>query len=364
METEKVRISTAQFFIMMFIARTATALGINARALGGENMLESAVSWLLAMGAGLVISLPLWGLYRQCPSLSVGEAAVQAFGKLGRVVPALYLLYFVLCGGISLGMFEIFLLDTVNPDFSSNLVICAILAVAVYGALRGIETAARCAGCVFAIFLLGTGLVFGITAFRFSPENVEPVFQNGPAQTIRGAVVFLARTSVFADMAVLLPIARGRKAAGFWGWAGGSTLFVVLLLLLLAGCLGPYAATQNFPVYTLSSLTEVRSMQRLDAVFAGIWMMGLIVKLSCELYACRVCFASAASRKLPKTAVLSCAAAVLALAFLAAENKPAQAVLLDGGLLLPATVLTAGALPLLVLVGHRLKFRKQRGKSK
>lgn len=358
METGKIRISSAQFFVMMFVSRVVTAMGINAGYLGGENMLEAVVSWLFAMAAGLLISLPIWAMHRQCPERSIGEMACDAWRRAGRVIPALYLLYFMLCGGISLGMFEIFLLDTVNPDFSAVLVVCAMLGVAVYGALRGVETVARCAACVFALLILGTGLVFGITASRFEPENLAPLFQNGFFQTLQGAGLFLARTAVFADMAVLLPMVRGRKAAGFFGWAGGSTFFIVLMLLLLAGCLGPYGATQNFPVFVLSSMTEVRSMQRLDAVFVGLWMMGLIIKLSCELYACRVCAASLFGKKLPRSSVLFCGAAVLVLALLAAESRTFRGFVLDVRVLLPATVLTGGALPLLVFAGHRAKFGK------
>ena len=145
---------------------------------------------------------------------------------------------------------------------------------------------------MFVVMLLGCGLVFGIVAVRFDAKNLEPLFQHGLAQTGQGMALFLARTSLFADMAVLLPQVNGRKGRGFTGWLIGVGAFVSLTILLIAGCLGRYAYTQNFPVYVLASLTEVRSLQRLDAVFTGVWMMGLIIKLAIDLYACRVCFYS------------------------------------------------------------------------
>ena len=60
-------------------------------------------------------------------------------------------------------------------------------------------------------------------------------------------------------------------------------------LTLVAGCLGPYAASQNFPLFTLASLTQIHSLQRLDTVFIGVWIAGLVIRAALELYACRVC---------------------------------------------------------------------------
>lgn len=358
MEAPKHKISSAQFFVMMFVSRVVVTISLNARYLGGENMLDAIVSCVLAMVLGLVIALPIWWLHGRWPALSVGDAAQAAMGKAGKAVPLFYIFYFVLINGASLGLFQIFLMDTVNPEFSAALAIAAILAVALYGAFRGIETVARCAACVFAILLLGTALVFSIVAFRFDPENLEPLFVNGWSQTFRGTALFVARTSIFADMVVLLPMVRGRKKAGFLGWAVGTTLFISLLLLLLAGCLGPYAATQNFPVYSLSSITEVRSMQRLDAVFVGMWMTGLVIKLACDIYACRVCFASLHGKRISKTAVFVTGGAILLLAFATAELRTVQRLLLDTRLLLSCTVLTGAVLPLLVLGISWLRKKK------
>lgn len=355
------KISSAQFFVMMFVSRVVVTIALNARFLGGENMLDSILSYLLAMALGFLIALPVWALDKRHPEQNVGDAAQAAWGKAGKLVPLFYILYFILVNGASLGLFQIFLLDTVNPDFSSALTVAAILGVALYGALRGIETVARCASCVFAFLLAGAALVFGIVAFRFQGENLEPAFYNGLSQTVQGIFLFISRTSVFADMAILLPMVRGKRVRGFAGWAGGTALFVSVLLLLLQGCLGRYAATQNFPVYALSSITEIRSMQRLDAIFVGVWMMGLIVKLACDIYACRVCFFSLSGKRRPRLSVILTGSLVLALAFTMAENRAVQNLLLNTHLLFWCAVFTGFLLPLLVLGGELLSRRKERG---
>lgn len=349
---QKYNVSAVQFFIAMFVSRVVATIALNARFTGGESMLDNTVSCLISMALGFLVALPIWALQGRYPEKSVGEAALAVFGKGGRLVPLCYLLYFILVNGASLALFEIFLLDTVNPDFSAFFVVAALLAVGAYAAVRGLETAARAAVCVFVILLAGCILVFGIVASRFDPENLEPLFYNGFSQTIRGTVLFLARTSIFADMAVLLPRVRGKKKRGFACWAGGVALFVCLLLVLLVGCLGRYAYTQNFPVYTLASITEVRSLQRLDAVFIGIWMMGLIVKLGFDLYACRVCFSDLTGNRSPKPAVILPAVLILILAQCAVSFRGVQGLLLNTWFQLFCTLFTGLFLPLAVWAVH------------
>lgn len=357
----KRKISAGQFFISMFVSRVVVTIALNGPYTGGENMLESIVSYVLAMGLGFVIALPIWGLHKRRPQWDIGRAAVEDMGPIGRLVPLLYFAYFVLTNGTSLALFQLFLMDTVNPAFPAALVAAVLAAAALYGALRGIETIARCATCVFVLLLLGCGLVFGIVAWRFEPANLEPLFYNGFAQTYEGVLLFIARTSIFADMAMLLPMVKGRKGRGFALWAGGTAVFVGILLLLVVGCLGRYAYTQNFPVYVLASITQVRSMQRLDAVFTGVWMMGLVIKLAFDIYCCRVCVS--AMKKAPEESrggAWAAALLMLATALFTAAAPWAQGVLLDTRLLFLCTAGMGFAIPLLVLAAGLLRKKPQR----
>ena len=219
---------------------------------------------------------------------------------------------------------------------------------------------ARCAGCVLVLLALGTALVFGAAALRFQPENLTPLFPARPLALLKGAALFLGRTTLFADMAVLLPFVKGRKGLGFAAWAGGSSLLVGCLLALLAGCLGPYAYTQQFPVYALASLTGVRSLQRLDPVFVALWMTGQIVKAACDLFACRVCLSSLGASRGP-WGVLGAGAAMLALGMGAAVWQPLQALLLNPRLWLALTALAGVGAPFALLLAARLRGERGRG---
>ncbi len=348
----RTKISPAQFFTAMFVSHILVTIALNAQYTGGESILDNIISCIISMILAALISVPIW----LCQGRgSVPELAVGSMGKMGAIVPIAYWLYFLLAGSSSLTLFQIFLMDTVNPGFSAGMVTAAVTGVALYGALRGIETAARCASCVLIAMLLGCGLVFGIVAVRFDPKNLEPLFQYGYSQTAKGTALFLARTSLFADMAVLLPQVQGKKGRGFLWWALGVTAFVSLTILLIAGCLGRYAYTQNFPVYVLASLTEVRSLQRLDAVFTGVWIMGLIIKLAVDMYACRVCFRAVSGGREKKWPVWVTGVLLVLLAWLAVGNSGVQGWLLDPWTLCICAAAVGAGLPLLALIGAAIR---------
>lgn len=354
-------ISAAQFFGMEFVSRITITIALNAQYAAGESLLDGILSYLLAMAVGVLLALPVWALHRQEPRLSIGEAAVRFLGPLGKLVPLGYILYFLVMNGVSLALFQLFLLDNVNPDFPAVLILLVLVAVAVYGAWRGVETIARTSACVLVLLLLGTVLVFSLVARRFDTENLEPLLAGGPAQLLRGGALFLSRTSLFAEMAVLLPYVRGRKGLGFAVWMGSTSLYVGVLILLIAGCLGQYAYTQNFPVYALMSITEVSSMQRLDGVFTGVWLMGLIVQSACALTACKVCAATLTKGKYSLLLLTVAGGAMVGLGFAIGSSYLFQSVLMDTRLWLVLTGILGAGVPLGILVAR--KIRRERGKG-
>lgn len=344
------KITSPQLYVMLFVCRAVAVMGISAEVTGSENFLEAAVSYLLAAGVGLLLAEPALRLHR---AQREDESAAPPLGKMGAV---LYLLYFVCINAASLALFCLFL-QTTSQELSALLAMAAVLAAAVFGAWRGLETVARTAACVAAILIFGCCVIFALVLPRFSLENLQPIFTQGAGGLFRGVVLFTARTSVFADLAVLLPFVKGNTRRGLYCWAAGTAVFVCVLLTLVQGCLGAYAAAQEFPVYVLSSVTEVRSLQRLDIALFGIWLMSLVIRAACDLCACRVCLRALSGNDKPWQVLLP-AVAMLFLAMYLTSGAEGRARLQNTPVLLVLTLLVGTVLPILELVKSR---RRERG---
>ena len=100
-------------------------------------------------------------------------------------------------------------------------------------------------------------------------------------------------------------------------------------------------------------------MQRLYPIFIGIWMMGLIIKVGCDLYACRVCIFSFRGKKAPAFWIPLLGAAIFLLGAVTASFLRLQAVLMDTFLWLGLTFLTGFLLPLGLWISGRICRRKE-----
>ena len=163
-------ISAAQFFAVQFLIRVTMTIALDPSAIAGENPLNTLLSYGLAMVLGAGLAVPVWLLHRQ-PGMAFGEQARKALGPLGRVVGLFYILYFVAANALSLGAFLELLEKRLHPEFPLVLILAAVVAVAAYGAWRGLETIARAGACLCVLVLAGTALLFGTAAGRFQWET-------------------------------------------------------------------------------------------------------------------------------------------------------------------------------------------------
>ena len=389
-------ISAAQFFAVQFLIRVTMTIALDPSAIAGENPLNTLLSYGLAMVLGAGLAVPVWLLHRQ-PGMAFGE---QAAGGAGVAAPPAAgdglwgagapgpgssgtcggpVLHLIFCGGqhavpggvsgtageapppaaggapppgIPLG-----------PDSGSGGGGGRLRRVAGPGDHRPGRGLPVCAGPGRD----GAAVRHGGRALPVG----EPSTAGGRPDVAGRGRVFLSRTSLFAEMAVLLPYVRGRRGLGFALWSLGTTVFVAALTLLLAGCLGPYAATQDFPVYTLASLSEVASLQRLEPVFAVLWMAGLLPQVAMGwmagllpqvamgLYACRVCAASLGGNR-PPWVIVPAALGMAALGLWAVSSKGVQSAFQDSSLWLTLTLLTGGGVPLVLWLLNKLRRKGAR----
>lgn len=119
----------------------------------------------------------------------------------------LYLLYLVVMGGVSLALFQLFLQQAFHPDFPAWLIVAAMAGAAGLwglpraggrGPVRRVRAGAAGAGHGPGVWGGGPALSAG------EPDAPLPGAAPGAA---KGAALFLGRTTLFADMAVLLPFA-------------------------------------------------------------------------------------------------------------------------------------------------------------
>lgn len=202
----KTKISALQLYLMLFLSRVIVSITINVQTVGGSNLIESIFSSLGLFLYLTVFSLPLFVLHKSHPEASLLQIAENNCGR-GVSVPmsAIYALYFIVMNIFSLSLFLTLLVNTTDPVASRFSIVLVVLGIALYGAIRGIETISRASVCIFTLFMLGMGMIFLAVSPNVTPHYLMPLFYDGTDQTVQGFLVFTARCSSLAEFAVLMP---------------------------------------------------------------------------------------------------------------------------------------------------------------
>ena len=430
------RISAGQLFSILFVNRSVIMLTHNTLLGGGENMVDNILSALLALVLNFVLILPLYFLHRRNPQENVLETGERLVGKPGAILLAVfYGLYFMAIDSYYLSFFQIFLNNIMEPLMPVWLVALAFVAVVCYAAYLGIEAIARTAGFALAILLIGmvwigvallpkiqwinydpflyngpkqlftgtalflarsTGFstmalllprVSGKKKLKFCiwntgiyclmifligmvwigvallPKiqwiNYDPFLYNGPKQLFTGTALFLARSTGFSTMALLLPRVSGKKKLKFCIWNTGIYCLMIFLLLGMVGVGGSYLKNQLFPVYTAASLADVGVLERLDVVFITIWVAGPFIQMSTDTYLFMTCLRKVANKKTSRIALPVASLLVAALAVAVTYSLPLQKVFYGVPLLFTITITAAVGIPLVLLIVDLIRKTKR-----
>lgn len=348
-------ISAGQLFSLLFIGRIIIVLTINAQLAGGDSILDNTVSAVFALALNFVLIIPLWLLYRRRPALNVLDSSYFLFGKIGTVICMIYAVYFVVVNWYYLSFFQLYIGNVMNPNTPVWIVAAAVLVVSCYGAFKGVEAIARASGVILVIICAGIIFIIVTLFSEINPLNYEPLLYRGPRQAVTGVMLFLARSTGFASLAVMLPKTKGRKKLGFVLWNVGVYVFITVLLLVIVGAAGDYLKNQLFPVYAASALAEAGPFQRLDAIYLGIWMMGLFVKIAFDLFLISVCITKIWSEKAGKVSILVGGVLIAVVAQVTAYSRALQNFVYGLWFLGAFTLSVAFVIPLLLLLTDVVK---------
>ena len=358
--TKKPLISVSQLFCMLFISRMVVNLTYNPLLSGGDSMWDHIVSAGISFVLIFVLFIPIYWLYSRRPGLNLIDDAYFLLGRFGAVVGVVYGLYYLLVCCYTLSLYDLFVSNVMNPRTSLLLLSIAVALSACYGAFKGIEALARTSGIIF--FLILASMVFLICALvsEVNPINFTPVFYDGPEQSVKGVLLMLGRSSCLPALAVLMPLAKGNLKKGFITWNTCVYASIALVITVVVGALGDYLKTQMVPIYAAANVAQLGVFQRMDALYIGIWTMGLFVKISLFLYLFSLSIKRLVGEKAARVSILLGAAVVVAVSLTAVEVRAVSRFLYNLYFIFGCTMVVTLVIPILLLSLDFIRGGKER----
>lgn len=355
-------ISAYQLFSVLFIGRIIILVTINSGLAGNENFSDLIAASLWMFLATFVMVIPLWLLTKRRPTLNILDQGYYLLGRAGIILPVFYAIYFISVNWYYLSVFQLFSANVMDPRTPAWVIAAAVLVVACYGAYKGVEAIVRTAGIILVLICAGTIFMICSLFFKMDAGNFEPMFYEGAGGSLYGAILFLCRSSSISVMALLLPIVKGKRKLGFSIWNLGVWLVMTVVFLIMIGVAGDFLKMQIFPLYTVTAMAELGPFQRLDAVFLGVWLTGLFIKIAMDLYLVSLCVTRFLGEKAGRISILAGAAVTGIVAQLAMGSRELQALFFGPWLFFPITLTAAFLIPLFLLLMDKIQSKRRAGK--
>ena len=281
---QKEKISSFQFFTMLFISRALTTLTYLSSYTKDIRLSDMLIQPIPRIAMGIIIMLPVYFLYKKHPDKSIFDRIREkssVFAKVSVIVCSVIFLYFTV---VTLARLDLFAGTVVFPETNVNYLIVFAVICCAYGAFLGWEALGRSA--VLSAILVVPAIIFIVVNLvnKVDLLNLSPVFYNGVTPVLKTAVDSMGQTVEYAIIAIALPKVSGKKVKGYLIWLVAQTALMGILFFFAGAVMGNFASTQLFPFHTLASLAQFSMFDRLDAIFTSVWIFGAFIKVGLLIY--------------------------------------------------------------------------------
>ncbi len=284
MEKTKGKISSFQFFMMLFLSRTLTTVTYMSSYTENIRLSDMLIQPLFRIVIGTVIMLPVYFFYKKQGDKNIIEAVNEKSKTLGKVISVIFAVYFFYFTVVTVARLDLFAGTVVFPETDVEYMLVFAIILCCYGAYLGFEALGR-SSVLSAVFVI-PALIFIMLTLREKTDllNMTPVFYNGVSPVISVALDSVGQTVEYAVIALCIPRVTGKIKKSFFIWLVSQTVLMAAMFFFAMTVMGNFASTQLFPFHTMASIAEFAVFSRLDAIFTSVWIMCAFIKAGLLIY--------------------------------------------------------------------------------
>lgn len=234
----------------------------------------------------LLVAMPLLALGKRWGGRDPAECAATIWGKTaGGITAVIYFVYFGAFAVISQGTFRLYFRDAVITDAGDLTVYLPLLIVVAFGVCKGIESIMRFGTVIFFLVAIGfAGLMLTLIpsiqpkiGYRF----LLPFFYNGPGVMLEEVMFGFNVNLQPACVVFLLPFLKSGTSGGkiFFKWDLIAGLLLLVEFGLCVAVLGPFGASQFYPLRAISAQSAISVFDRLDSLYNIVWMLNALLAI-------------------------------------------------------------------------------------
>lgn len=287
---KKEQINNRQLAVLIFLFTVGDAiLYLPTTAVAGAKQ-DAWLAGIISVVVGCIVTFLYSWMGKLYPDLSLAEYSEKILGKwIGKMVILGFLFYAILSTCVLLRELGDFMNAQILPTTPIQWIIGIFTFAVTIGVRSGIETLARSAETFFpwVTFLFIIFILLLIP--NVDMENARPVLEHGfkPFLETSYSFVITPFVEIFIFL-MILPTVNQKDKIGksifFAVLLGGIFLLLVTLFsILILGV--DHTLRNNYPSYLLAkSISVGHVIERIEAIFAGIWFITIYFKTSVTFY--------------------------------------------------------------------------------
>ena len=198
--------------------------------------------------------------------------------KFPGVLKALYCAYLTFIEIFVLLRMRLFVSSVFFNSTGNFLFTVLTVAAVCYCASFSLEAVGRAGSVAFVLLCISLGIIFFALNSSLDVNSLSPVFYYGFSPVFKLSLGVLARSSEPVLVYLLAHRVSGNLKKGLKIWLPLITAGITLCGLFLVLTLSDSAFLQAFPFHAMAQLSSFEYIERLDAVFAGIWILSAFLK--------------------------------------------------------------------------------------
>ena len=287
-----VKINAFQFLVLVIFFTIGTSILTIPSVLAAEAKQDAWISAIFGTGIGLLVIWLLCTIAQWFPHLTLVQINEKLFGKwVGKIISLLFVSMPFLYTSILLYYLGTFLKIHAMPSTPMVALYILMGMVIVMGVRLGLETIARSAEILIAVFFVLFLILVVLMLPEIKFENIQPVYEAGTKKIVQSSLHLVVNTSFNAVILLMIyptfinKTKQGKKSFLIGNLIGG-IIMIIITFLSVSVLGGQNTARQMYPAYELAKRINVGDfVERIEVLMSTLWIISLYFKATLYFYA-------------------------------------------------------------------------------
>lgn len=285
----KDKIAPTQFLTLVFVSRMMVSLTHIPTLNHQEVKTDLLFSIAMSLPVILLFFIPAYLFEKKFGHMTILEVFQAKSKAASYTVSGFYLIWFLFVCMLNMARFVYFATSELSPDIAGIMFVILICIAGAYGAYMGIQSLVRVSSVAMVFMALSFLAIIAMSVQYFKMLNFSPLLDNYFSDNVANAFSVACNATDISTLFFVLPSINGKIRNKFISVLTIITVTVFSLYFTVIGVTGEYAQTQAFPIFALSQITGFGVVERLDAIFTGVWIVSLVLKSGLYLYVANIC---------------------------------------------------------------------------